>query len=166
MQDGNSRISSSVSHVGITPFSSWDTNQGSCQAQGKWESAILLEAAVYPAQYLVNQFPLAELLISHVKDISIWKKHTVNTDRALQYITFHKDPPTQSANKMRCYLKAGASWLYLILPSKVMKNTFSSSNLCSVLQQAFYLNLNLTSTRPFWADTPYRCSFITKFSHQ
>lgn len=166
MQDGNSRISSSVSHVGITPFSSWDTNQGSCQAQGKWESAILLEAAVYPAQYLVNQFPLAELLISHVKDISIWKKHTVNTDRALQYITFHKDPPTQSANKMRCYLKAGASWLYLILPSKVMKNIFSSSNLCSVLQQAFYLNLNLTSTRPFWADTPHRCSFITKFSHQ
>lgn len=86
------------------------------------------------------------------------------TDRALQYKTFHKDPPTQSANKIRCYLKSGASWLYLILPSKVMKNVFSSSNLCSVLQQAFYLNLNLTTTRSFWADTPHRCSFITKFS--
>lgn len=163
-QNDNFGISSWVSHVEITPFSSWDTNQGSCQAQGKWESAIFLGAAVHPAQYLVNQFPSAELLISHGKDIFIWKKHTVNTDRALQHITFHKNPPTQSANKMRCYLKPGASWLYLILPSKVMKNAFLSSNLCSVIQQAFCLNQNLTTSRPFWADTPHRWSFITKFS--
>lgn len=55
--------------------------------------------------------------------------------------------------------------LYLILPSKGYEKTPFQVATYSlfVLQQAFYLKLDLTATKPFWADMLHRFAVITKF---
>lgn len=73
----------------------------------------------------------------------------------------------QQTSKLRRYWKSDTSGQETIfyLFSKGYEKTFRVAiYLLFVLRQAFYLKLNLTATKPFWADVTHRYSFITKFS--